>query len=100
MIRKKILVVIPKTNKDYISATYDFIRFIVSYRFLSSTLDKLNNSFIEIKYKSLTFFEEEFPDNEIILNTITELEFLTSNDNYENESIENLVENFPDKLEK
>ena len=32
---------IPKTNEEYISVTYGCIRFIDSYRFQSSSLDKL-----------------------------------------------------------
>ena len=31
--------IIPKTNEEYISVTYGCIRFINSYRFLSSSLD-------------------------------------------------------------
>ena len=47
-----------KTNEDYISVTYGFIRFIDSYRFLSDKLDKLvknldNDDFI--------IFNEDFP---------------------------------------
>ena len=33
--------IIPKTNEEYISVTYGCIRFIDSYRFLSSSLDSL-----------------------------------------------------------
>ena len=35
------LKIIPKTNEEYISVTYGYIRFIDTYRFLSSSLDKL-----------------------------------------------------------
>ena len=33
--------IIPKANEEYISVTYGCIKFIDSYRFLSSSLDKL-----------------------------------------------------------
>ena len=33
--------IIPKTNEEYISVIYGCIRFIDSYRFLSSSLDSL-----------------------------------------------------------
>ena len=35
------LKIIPKTNEEYISVTYRCIKFIDSYRFLSSSLDNL-----------------------------------------------------------
>ena len=51
--------IIATTNAEYISATYGCIRFIDSYRFLSSSLDKLvrnldNDVFVILK--------KEFPD--------------------------------------
>ena len=51
--------IIPKTNEEYISVTYGCIRFLDSYRFLSSSLDSLietldNDDFIILK--------KEFPD--------------------------------------
>ena len=57
--------IIPKTNEEYISVTYGCIRFIDSYRFLSSSLDSLvenlnNDDFIILK--------KEFPDNWQYLN--------------------------------
>ena len=57
--------IIPKTNEEYISVTYGCIRFIDSYRFLSSGLDSLvknldNDDFIILK--------KEFPDKWQYLN--------------------------------
>ena len=37
--------IIPKTNEEYKSVTYGCIRFIDSYRFLSSGLDSLDKKF-------------------------------------------------------
>ena len=50
--------VIPKTNEEYISISYGCIRFIDSYRFLSSSLDGLVKTVDE-----LTILMREFPDN-------------------------------------
>ena len=50
--------VIPKTNEEYISISYGCIRFIDSYRFLSSSLDGLVKTVDE-----LTILKREFPDN-------------------------------------
>ena len=50
--------IIPKTNEEYISVTYGCIRFIDSYRFLSSGLDSLVKSLDENDFKIL---KKEFP---------------------------------------
>ena len=50
--------VIPKTNEEYISISYGCIRFIDSYRFLSSSLDVLVKTVDE-----LTILKREIPDN-------------------------------------
>ena len=39
--------IIPKTNEEYISVTYGCIRFIDSYRFLSSGLDSLVKTVVD-----------------------------------------------------
>ena len=51
--------IIPKTNEEYISVTYGCIRFIDSYRFLSSGLDSLVKNLDEDDFKIL---KKEFPD--------------------------------------
>ena len=51
--------IIPKTNEEYISVTYGCIRFIDSYRFLSSGLDMLVKNLDENDFKIL---KKEFPD--------------------------------------
>ena len=45
--------VIPKTNKEYISVTNGCIRFIDSYRFLSSSLDSLVKTLVDNSNKTL-----------------------------------------------
>ena len=50
--------IIPKTNEEYISLTYGCIRFIDSYRFLSSNLDKLVKNLDKDDFVIL----KEFPD--------------------------------------
>ena len=92
--------IIPKTNEKHISVTYVCIRFTDSYRFLSDSLDKVTNSFIEIKHKSLKTFKEQFPENFNILTETEEIEFLMSNEKYENESIEKSRKEFPEKKGK
>ena len=56
---------IPKTNEEYISVTYGCIRFIDSYRFLSSGLDSLVKHLDEGDFKIL---KREFPDKGPYLN--------------------------------
>ena len=74
--------IIPKTNEEYISVTYGYIRFIDSYRFLSSSLDSLvknldNDDFIILK--------KEFPDKWQFLNKklAYPYEYLNSIDDYQ-----------------
>ena len=55
--------IIPKTNEEYISVTYGCIRFIDSYRFLSSGLDKLVSNLVDNSNKKLKDLREEIADN-------------------------------------
>ena len=57
--------IIAKTNEEYISVTYGCIRFIDSYRFLSSGLDSLVKNLDEDDFKIL---KKEFPDKWQYLN--------------------------------
>ena len=57
--------IIPRTNEEYISVTYGCIRFIDSYRFLSSGLDSLVKNVDENDFKIL---KKEFPDKWPYLN--------------------------------
>ena len=57
--------IIPKTNEEYISVTYGCIRFVDSYRLLSSGLDSLVKNLDEDDFKIL---KKEFPDEWQYLN--------------------------------
>ena len=60
--------IIPKTNEEYISVTYGCIRFIDSYRFLSSGLDSLVKTLVDNSHKTLKNLKKEIVDNDEILN--------------------------------
>ena len=57
--------IFPKTNEEYVSLSYGCIRFIESYRFLSSSLDKLVKNLDVDDFKIL---RKEFPDKWQCLN--------------------------------
>ena len=78
--------IIPKTNEEYISVTYGCIRFIDSYRFLSSGLDSLVKTLVDNSHKTLENLKKEIVDNDEILNIVNKIE-----ENYP-EEIENLEE--------
>ena len=44
--------ILPKTNEEYIAVTYLCIRFIDSYRFLSSSLDSLVKPLVDNDHKN------------------------------------------------
>ena len=56
--------IIPKTNEEYISVTYGCIRFIESYRFLSSSSDSLVKTLVDKSNKTLKDLKEEIIDND------------------------------------
>ena len=76
--------IIPKTNEEYISVTYGCIRFIDSYRFLSSGLDSLVKTLVDNSHKTLENLKKEIVDNDEILDIVNKIE-----ENYPQE-IENL----------
>ena len=51
--------IIPKKNEEYISVTYGCIRFIDSYRFLSSGLDSLVKTLVDNSHKTLGDLKKE-----------------------------------------
>ena len=56
--------IIPKTNEEYISVTYGCIRFIDSYRFLSSDLDSLVKTLVDNSHKTLKNLKEEIEEDD------------------------------------
>ena len=89
--------IIPKTNEEYISVTYGCIKFIDSYRFLSSGLDSLVKTLVDNSHKTLKDFEEESVDDNKILNIVNETKMLITEDKYKNDSIKDLEKDYPDK---
>ena len=92
--------IIPKTNEEYISVTYGCIRFIDSYRFLSSGLDSLVKSLVDNSHKTLKDFEEEIVDKDEILNIVNEIKRLFTEDKYKNVSIKDTKKDYPDKTKE
>ena len=92
--------IIPKTNEEYKSVTYICIRFIDSYRFSSSGSDPIIKTLVDNSHKILKNLKEEIVDNDEILNIVYEIEKLTTEDKYKKDSIRDLKNNYPDKIEK
>ena len=90
--------IIPKTNEEYISVTYRCIRFIDSFRFLSSRLDSLVKTLVDNSHKTLKDLEGEFVDNDQILNTVNEIKILIKKYQYKNDSIKDLKKDYPDEI--
>ena len=84
--------IIPKTNEEYISVSYGCIRFIDSYRFLSSGLDSLVKTIVDNSNKTLRNLKEEIIDNDEILNIINEII-------EDNKTIKDLKKDYPEKIE-
>ena len=95
--------IIPKTNEEYISVTYGCIRFIDSYRFLSSGLDSLVKTIVDTSDKRLKDFKDEIVNNDEILDIVSKIE-----ENYTEEilnldeddrTIKNLKKYYPEEIE-
>ena len=83
--------IIPKTNEEHISVTYGCIRFIDSYRFLSSSLDSLVKTLVDNSNKTVKYLKEEIVHNDEILNIV--------NERVESDkTIEDLEKGYPDKI--
>ena len=78
--------------------TYGCIRFIDSYRFLSSSLDNLVKTLDDNSHKTLKDLEGENDDNDEILNTVNEIKSLIKQDKYKNDSIKDLMKYYPEKI--
>ena len=90
--------IIPKTNEKNISVPYGCIRFVDSYRFLSSGLDSLVKTLVNNCHKNIERFEEEIVDNDEISNIVNEIKMLIKDDKYKNDSIKDLKKEYPDKI--
>ena len=64
--------IIPKTDEKYISVQYGCIKFIDTYRFLSSSLDKLFQTLVDNSHKTLRNLKNEVIGDDNILNIIIE----------------------------
>ena len=58
--------ILPKKNEEYISVSFGCIKFIDSYRFLSSSLDKSVKNLDDDDFEIL---KKEFPDKLMYSNT-------------------------------
>ena len=85
--------IIPKTNEEYISVTYGCIRFIDSYRFLSSGLDSLVKTIVDNSNNKLKDLKEEIVDNDEILNIVNKIL-------EEDRTIEDLKKDNPEEIKE
>ena len=83
--------IIPKTNEECISVTYGCIRFIDSYRFLSSGLDFLVKTLVDSSNETLKNLKNENVDNAEILDIVNEII-------EEDKTIKDLKKDYPDKF--
>ena len=89
--------IIPKTDEKYISVKYGSIKFIDTYRFLSSSLDKLVKTLVDKSHKTLKNLNKEVVGDDKILNIINELENMIDKAK-RNKSISDLKKTYPDKI--
>ena len=82
---------IPKTNEEYISVTYGCIRFIDSYRFLSSSLDSLVKTLVDNSHKTVKNLKEEIVDNDEILDIVNKIV-------EEDKTIKDLKKHYPNEI--
>ncbi len=96
--------IIPKTNEEYISVTYGCIRFIDSYRFLSSGLDSLVKTLVDNSHKTLKNFKKENFDSDEIINIVSKIEKNYSEEIFnldeDDRTIGKLKEYYPEEIEK
>ena len=92
--------IIPKINEEYISVTYGCIRFINSYRLLSSSLDSLVKTLVANSHKTLKVLEKEIVDNVEILNIVEETKIIINEVRCNDDSSKDLKENYPEETKK
>ena len=92
--------IIHETNEEYISIRYGCVRFIDSYRILSSGLDKLVETFVDNSHKSLENFKKGIiGDNNILTLIVIEMEKLLNKDG-KHKASKNLRKDYPDKTKE
>ena len=89
--------IIPKTDEKYISVKYGCIKFIDTYRFLSSSLGKLVQTLVDNSHKRLKNLKKEVIGDDKILDIINELENMIDK-NKKNKSISDSKKKYPDKI--
>ena len=89
-----------KTNEEYILVKYGCIRFIHSYRFLSSSLDSLVKTLVDNSPKILDDSEDEIVDNDEILNVVNETKVLIKEDESKSDSFKDLKKDYPDEIKE
>ena len=87
----------PKTDEKYNSVRYGCIKFLDTYRFLSSSLDKLVQTLVDNSHKTLKNLKKEVIGDDKILNIINELKNLIDKTK-RNQSISSLKKNIHIKL--
>ena len=83
--------IIPKTNEEYISVTYGCIRFIDSYRFLSSGLDSSVKTLVDNGYKTLKNLKKEIVENDEIMDIVNKI--------VDDRTIKDLKKDYPEEIE-
>ena len=95
--------IIPKTNEEYISVTYGCIRFIDSYRFLSSGLDSLVKTIVDNSDKRLKDFKDEIVENDEIFDIVSKIEETYTEEilnlDEVDRTIKNLKKYYPEEIE-
>ena len=89
---------IPKTDEEYISVRYGCIKFIDSYRLLSSSLDKLVKTLVDNSHKTLKDLEEKIVDNVEILIFVNELKIIFKEEYCKNDSIRDFRKDYPEEF--
>ena len=84
--------IIPKTNEKYSSVLFGCVRLILSFRFLSSSLDELVGTLVDKSQKSLRKLEKNV-DNDELLNIVKEV-------GEDERTIEESKNDYQDKIEK
>ena len=98
--RKKnnvIFEIIPKTDEKNISVKDGCIKYIDTYRFLSSSLDKLVQTLVDNSHKTLKNLKKEVIGDDNIININNELENMIDKTK-RNQSISTLNKKYPDKI--